>query len=108
MPDAVPATASDNVKTVFRDHFEYYLSSDEEDAGRWRSTAALSMFNISQGMDDWNGAGPERARILEVMKENSITPMVLGGDLHTSWAFTLYEGGGPSGTGDPVAINLGM
>lgn len=47
----------------------------------------------------------ERAAILDIAQQNANNPIILGGDLHDSFAWTLYEGG--SFTGEPVAVNLG-
>lgn len=56
--------------------------------------------------DDFNGFGAERAAILDMAKEYANNPIILGGDLHDSFAWTLYDKGNM--TGDPVAVNLGV
>lgn len=74
-------------------------------AGLARALVAMAQNEIPFNADDFNGFGAERAAILKIAKENSTNPIILGGDLHDSWAWILHEGGNITGT--PVAVNLG-
>ena len=42
---------------------------------------------------------------MNMFKEHTANAIVLGGDLHNSFAWTLMDAGGQ--TGEPVAVNLG-
>ena len=70
-----------------------------------RALVAMAQTSTPWNADDFNGFGVERAKILDMVKSDSNNPIILGGDLHDSWAWTLYEGGNKTGT--PVAVNLG-
>ena len=70
-----------------------------------RALVAMSQTSSPWNSDDFNGFGVERAKILDMVKTSSNNPIILGGDLHDSWAWTMYEGGNKTGT--PVAVNLG-
>jgi len=74
-------------------------------AGLFRAAAAMANTQTTWNRDDWNSFGHERAQILDVCKNDANNTIILGGDLHDSWAWTLYEGGNMTGT--PVAVNLG-
>ena len=70
-----------------------------------RALVAMAQTSTPWNSDDFNGFGVERKKILDMVKTDSNNPIMLGGDLHDSWAWTMYEGGNKSGT--PVAVNLG-
>ena len=70
-----------------------------------RALVAMAQTSTPWNSDDFNGFGAERAKILNMVKTDSNNPIILGGDLHDSWAWTMYEGGNKTGT--PVAVNLG-
>jgi PhoD-like phosphatase len=74
-------------------------------AGIARAFVAMARTNTPYNPDDFNGFGAERAAVLDVAKEYATNPIILGGDLHDSWAWILNEGGNMTGT--PVAVNLG-
>ena len=76
-----------------------------EAAAPGRVLVAMAQTKTPLNSDDFNGFGVERAEILKIAKENTNNPIILGGDLHDSWAWKLFEGGNITGT--PVAVNLG-
>jgi alkaline phosphatase D len=51
------------------------------------------------------GFSAERAAIIDVAKNNANNAIILAGDVHDGWAWTLYDGG-VVGPGEPVAVNL--
>jgi hypothetical protein len=71
----------------------------------FRSLTAMDIFDIPWNADDFNGYGVERAAILDMVQTSANNAVILGGDLHDSWAWQLYDKGEMSGK--PVAINLG-
>jgi len=69
-----------------------------------RIVSAMKAVDVEWNQDDFGGFYAERARIMEMGKElNNF--VVLGGDLHDAFAWTLVEGGLIDG--EPVGINLG-
>jgi len=73
--------------------------------GFFRSMAAMDFFDVAWNSDDFNGYGFERSLILDMVQKNANNAIILGGDLHDSWAWQLYDKGAMSGK--PVAVNLG-
>jgi hypothetical protein len=72
--------------------------------GFFGGSSALALTGTFWNYDDFNGYAVERTAILEVLKENTNNPIILAGDLHDSYAWTLFEGGANNGT--PCAVNL--
>lgn len=70
-----------------------------------RALAAMAERNSPWNLDGWDGFAHERAEIIEKLAAHTNNPIVLGGDLHDSWAWTLYKKGEIYGT--PRAVNLG-
>ena len=68
-----------------------------------RALVAMEIFQQPWNPDDFAGVTVERAKVLEVAARAN-NPVILSGDVHDAWAWTLYEGGALSGT--PVAANL--
>jgi alkaline phosphatase D len=73
--------------------------------GFFRSLVAMDVFDLPWNNDDYSGFGHERAAILDMVQTSANNPIILGGDLHDSWAWTLYDKGAHRGR--PVAVNLG-
>ncbi|CAE8623478.1 unnamed protein product [Polarella glacialis] len=71
-----------------------------------RQCTAGAMFEVPWNSDGFDGFSYERGLILESFKQHTNNPIVLGGDLHDSWAWTLFDGG-VAQSGTPVAVNLG-
>jgi alkaline phosphatase D len=65
------------------------LGSDA--GGLFRAAAAMEIYKFPWNSDDFGGFAVERAAILEVAKNYANNPVVLAGDVHDSWAYTLYE-----------------
>lgn len=63
-----------------------------------------SLSNTPWGRDDFSGYAHEQKAILKMLNETTLNPIVLGGDLHDSYAWQLYEDGLMNGT--PTAVNL--
>ena len=91
------------VRPIVSLYFRILLRTDAAAPGR--ALVAMAQTKTPLNSDDFNGFGVERAEILKIAKESSNNPIILGGDLHDSWAWTLFEGGNITGT--PVAVNLG-
>ena len=83
--------------------FDAFLPSDLGLPGR--IVSALASVDVEWNIDDYSGFHAERARILQVAKESANNMVILGGDLHDGFAWTLVEGGMVEG--EPVAVNLG-
>mmetsp|Transcript_7305 Transcript_7305/g.13864 ORF Transcript_7305/g.13864 Transcript_7305/m.13864 type:complete len:198 (-) Transcript_7305:493-1086(-) len=71
----------------------------------FRAAVAMDLTATPYNRDGFDGFAYERSKILDGFVQHTNNPIVLGGDLHDSWAWTLYEGGRMSGK--PVAVNLG-
>lgn len=69
-----------------------------------RALAAHSFTDTPWNNDDFSGFAIEQREILSILKENSNNAIVLAGDLHDSYAWTLYEDGAVDG--EPCAVNL--
>lgn len=77
-----------------------------ENGGLFREAAVMASFGTPWNMDDYNGFGHERAKILDIFRDSANNGIILGGDLHDNWAWQMYESGAFNNA-DPVAINLG-
>ena len=91
------------VRPLVRLYFGIVLRTEAAAAGR--VLVAMAQTKTPLNSDDYNGFGVERAEILQIAKDNTNNPIILGGDLHDSWAWKLFEGGNLTGTA--VAVNLG-
>ena len=68
-----------------------------------RALVAMDIFDQPWNPDDFSGVTAERAKILEFAATTN-NPIILSGDVHDAWGWTLYERG--EMTGEPVAVNL--
>lgn len=100
--DKLSDFAPDNQKSVV-DLF-VQLGYDDENAYLLRGLVAMALTNTSVSSDGWDGFSHERGLLLNGFQEKTNNPIVLGGDSHDSWVYTLFEGGAI--TGNPVAVNL--
>jgi hypothetical protein len=98
-----PSLVSFFVRPLVRLYLGIVLRTAAASPGR--ALIAMAQTSTPFNSDDFNGFGVERAAILNIAKDNTNNPIILGGDLHDSWAWKLYEGGTKTGT--PVAVNLG-
>ncbi|CAJ1966872.1 unnamed protein product [Cylindrotheca closterium] len=69
-----------------------------------RGLVAMSIKKISLNSDAWDGFAHERALLLEGLRTKTNNPIVLGGDSHDSWAYSLVEDGGFEG--EKIAVNI--
>lgn len=69
-----------------------------------RVLKAHALTSIPWNRDDYSGFAHEQRQILAMFKEVSTNPIVLGGDLHDGYGWTLFEDGAVNGT--PCAVNL--
>lgn len=72
----------------------------------FRIGVAMDILGASYSPDSFDGFAHEREILLDGFKEKANNPIVLSGDSHDSWAYTLYEKGTVE-EGNPVAVNLG-
>ena len=70
-----------------------------------RAAVAMDITKTPYNRDGWDGFAVERAKLINGFMEKANNPIVLGGDLHDSWAWTLYDGGKMDG--EPAAVNIG-
>ena len=91
-----------NEKEVIKGFNQAFLGG--ESSGFFRSACAMAYTQTPWNRDDFNGFVHEKKQILDICK-NANNCVALGGDLHDSWAWQLYEDAELDGT--PVAINLG-
>ena len=70
-----------------------------------RALVAMALTKTPWNTDGFDGFAVERANLIEGFAKTANNPIILGGDLHDSWAWTLYENGYMDGT--PRAVNLG-
>ena len=71
-----------------------------------RIGVAMDVSGASYSPDSFDGFASEREILLDGFQEKANNPIVLSGDSHDSWAYTLYEKGTLE-EGNPVAVNLG-
>lgn len=69
-----------------------------------RVLTAHALTSTPWNRDDYSGFAHEQRRILSMVKEVSNNPIVLAGDLHDGYAWTLFEDGAVEGV--PCAVNL--
>eukprot|EP00403_Amphidinium_massartii_P016387 CAMPEP_0178416826 /NCGR_PEP_ID=MMETSP0689_2-20121128/24262_1 /TAXON_ID=160604 /ORGANISM="Amphidinium massartii, Strain CS-259" /LENGTH=792 /DNA_ID=CAMNT_0020038179 /DNA_START=93 /DNA_END=2471 /DNA_ORIENTATION=- len=72
-----------------------------------RIISAAATFQVPFATDDFNGFAHERNWILEMLGRSSNNPIILGGDLHESQAWTLYENADLRASTPPVTVNIG-
>jgi hypothetical protein len=70
----------------------------------FRALSAEAFTSTPWNRDDFGGFAIEQRLILDMLKANTNNPIVLAGDLHDGYAWTLYEDGEVDGT--PTAVNL--
>jgi hypothetical protein len=100
--DKLSDFAPDNQKAAI-DLF-VQLGYTDENAFLLRGLVAMALTNTSVSSDGWDGFSYERGLLLNGLQEKTNNPIVLGGDSHYSWVYTLFEDGAI--TGNPVAVNL--
>lgn len=69
-----------------------------------RGLVAMAIKKLPLNSDSWDGFAHERAILLEGLRSRTNNAIILGGDSHDSWAYTLYEDGYLGG--EKVAANL--
>ena len=69
-----------------------------------RAVRAMALRNMSSNRDGFDGFAFERKNFLKMIKQKANNMIILGGDVHDSYAWTIYEDGNVTGT--PVAVNL--
>jgi len=70
----------------------------------FRALTAEALTSTPWNRDDYSGFAHEQRQILAVLKEVSNNPIILAGDLHDGYGWTLFENGAVNGT--PCAVNL--
>jgi alkaline phosphatase D len=58
-----------------------------------RVASAMGVVKAPINRDDWNGVAVQRRELLSAFMQKTNFPIVLGGDVHDSFAFTLFESG---------------
>jgi PhoD-like phosphatase len=96
--EVVNATLAPIVKA----YFDALLAGTS--GGAARAYSAMAMTNTPYNSDGMDGFAVERAAILKVAKDDANNAVILGGDLHDLYAWSVNEG--RNMTGNPVAINL--
>lgn len=69
-----------------------------------RGLVAMSIKKIPLYTDSWDGFSHERRLLLDGFRTKTNNPIVLGGDSHDSWAYSVNEDGWLGG--EKVAVNL--
>ena len=54
-----------------------------------RAGVAMAITKIPWNSDGFDGFAHERSKLIEGFAEHTNNPIILGGDLHDSWAWTL-------------------
>lgn len=65
-----------------------------------RQAVAKQVFGVTYNLEGWGGFQHERAAVLDLLGRHSNNAVVLSGDMHDAYTFTL------SGASGPVAVNL--
>eukprot|EP00403_Amphidinium_massartii_P010509 CAMPEP_0178425694 /NCGR_PEP_ID=MMETSP0689_2-20121128/28853_1 /TAXON_ID=160604 /ORGANISM="Amphidinium massartii, Strain CS-259" /LENGTH=781 /DNA_ID=CAMNT_0020047361 /DNA_START=1 /DNA_END=2346 /DNA_ORIENTATION=- len=71
-----------------------------------RIISAAATFSVPWNTDDFNGFAHERQLLLDMFDRSTNNAVVLGGDLHDSYAWTIYENATVQ-AGRPVTVNIG-
>lgn len=95
--------APENVKAILGGFVTAGLRNPQF-GGFLRGLVAMSIKKITLTSDSWDGFAHERVLLLDGLRENTNNPIVLGGDSHDSWAYTLFEDGYLGG--EKVAVNI--
>ncbi len=99
---------SDYVPAPFAAPIKGFTDAVLTDPGAFllRIGVAMDVSGASFSPDSFDGFASEREILLDGFQEKANNPIVLSGDSHDSWAYTLYEKGTLE-EGNPVAVNLG-
>ena len=71
-----------------------------------RMFSAAATVGVPWNTDSWDGYQWERKKICELFDEHTHNAVVLSGDSHDAWAFSLTSGG-DGVTGHEVGVNIG-
>lgn len=73
-------------------------SSSKEDVAFWRGAVQSSKLDVpSWNMDAWDGYPAARSRLLRAAQQADADLVLLTGDSHNAWAYSLTEGGQAAG-----------
>jgi len=97
-PDVVDPT----IRPAFEQYLEALFSSPQ--GFQARAVAAAAEGQVPSNRDSFAGFSVETRTMLEIARDVANNMIILGGDVHDSYAWTLYED--YNITGDPVAVNL--
>lgn len=103
LPDVrvFPEVVGPALEPVFAQYLDTLFSIPE--GGAARAVSALAEFQVPSNRDSFVGFSSETVAILDIAK-NANNMVILGGDVHDSYAWILYEEYELEGT--PVAVNL--
>eukprot|EP00971_Amphidinium_carterae_P136481 2704224-Amphidinium_carterae.1 len=104
LPDLVPSTRG-FIDALYASEIPFSVGDVEMPLGAYmRMLQASASFNVPWNTDDWSGFLHEKSLILSMFNESTENPIVLGGDLHDGFAWTLYHDNPAEG---PAAVNIG-
>ena len=66
----------------------------------FRGLFGMGLTGTSWNPDSWSGFKNERQKVYQTFKSAANNVVVLSGDVHDSWAYTLHD------SGEPVGINI--
>ncbi|KAJ1456377.1 PhoD-like phosphatase-domain-containing protein [Pelagophyceae sp. CCMP2097] len=105
-PNTISALAPPLLRAQVQAFMDAFLPTAS--AGFFRSLVAMEISKTPWNRDGFDGFAVERAKLLKIFELEASNAIVLGGDLHDNWAWTLFERGGIEDDANPVAVNLGV
>lgn len=97
-----PGVVADMYKPAFEQYLDTLLPSSS--GVQARAVAAAAEGKVPSNRDSFAGFSAETVKILEIARDTAKNMVILGGDVHDSYAWTIYEDYNQTGT--PIAVNL--
>ena len=86
-------------RTVMPDAAVGWLRPDtkDKDVTKFKDHVRAAKLGLPMWMDRWDGYPAARSRLLKAAQQADADLVMLSGDSHNAWAFSLAEGGQPAG-----------
>ena len=86
-------------RTVMPADVTTWLAPDapEKTIAKYRDTVRAARLDLPMWMDRWDGYPAARKRLLNAAQQADADLVMLSGDSHNAWAYSLAEGGKPAG-----------
>lgn len=86
-------------RTVMPEHALDWLRADANDrvVTSFKNNIRAAKLGLPMWMDRWDGYPAARSRLLKAAQQADADLVMLSGDSHNAWAYSLAEGGEPAG-----------